>query len=90
MMYDDYYDHGGAWGWGPWLLMIFVMLVFLALVAWGVFLVWRSTSRPQPGDRGSHPEASPTPEVILAERLARGEIDPTEYRVRLDALKPPG
>ena len=89
-MYDDYYDHGGGWGWGPWLLMVLMMLVFLALVAWGVFLVWRSTSRAEAGDRGSRPEASPTAEAILAERLARGEIEPAEYRARLDALKPPG
>ncbi|MER7756792.1 SHOCT domain-containing protein [Kitasatospora sp. NPDC097643] len=31
--------------------------------------------------------ARPAPEQLLAERLARGEIDPDEYRSRLEALR---
>lgn len=87
MMYGDHGD-GGGWGWGAWLLMSLTMLAFLALVAWGVFLVWRSTTHhpagPHQGSAAPH-----SPEAILAERLARGEIDPEEYRARLEALKPP-
>ena len=85
------WDSGdGSWGWGSWLLMGLMMLAFLALVAWGMFLLWRSTQ----GTRGSEPPPTgpETPEAILGERLARGEIDPEEYRERLDALQgtPPG
>ncbi len=85
-MYGDY-GHNGDWGWGGWLLMSLTMLAFLALVAWGVFLVWRSTTHPHSvgGEHGSPVRQSP--EEILAERLARGEIDADEYRARLDALR---
>ncbi|MFJ9719273.1 SHOCT domain-containing protein [Streptomyces sp. NPDC101213] len=34
----------------------------------------------------TRPPAAPTPEGILRERLARGEIDEEEYRRRLSAL----
>ena len=87
MMYGDHGD-GGGWGWGAWLLMALTMLTFLALVGFGVFMVWRSTSHPrQPEfeESASPPRAA---ESILAERMARGEIEPEEYRRRLDALKP--
>lgn len=85
-MYGDY-GHDGNWGWGGWLLMSLTMLAFLALVAWGVFLVWRSTAGPHSAGREQQAPPRQTPEGILAERLARGEIDADEYRARLDALR---
>ncbi|MGW7445699.1 hypothetical protein [Kitasatospora sp. NPDC054795] len=39
------------------------------------------------------PPQRPAPEQLLAERLARGEIDPDGYRSRLETLRggdPPG
>jgi len=36
---------------------------------------------------GRSPSDQRTPEAILGERLARGEIDGEEYRQRLEALR---
>lgn len=85
-MYGDY-GHNGDWGWGGWLVMSLTMLAFLALVAWGVFLVWRSTTHPHSAGTEQGSPVRQSPEEILAERLARGEIDADEYRARLDALR---
>jgi putative membrane protein len=81
-MYGDY-GHND-WGWGGWLIMSLTMLAFLALVAWGVFLVWRSTTRPHHTNPSTY---RPSAQEILGERFARGEIDAEEYRSRLEALK---
>ncbi len=86
-MYGDY-GHHGDWGWGGWLLMSITMLAFLALVAWGVFLVWRSTTHQDRADQGTRSGDRHTPQEILAERFARGEIDAEEYRARLEVLGP--
>ena len=66
-------------GWG-WLLMTLGMLGFWALVAVVALALLR---RPGPPDQQRQPGA----EEILAERLARGEIDPEEYRQRLQTLQ---
>ena len=67
------------------MLMSLMMVALVALVAWGVFLLWRSTQ----GTRISEPlpRGPETPEAVLGERLARGEIDAEEYRQRLEALQ---
>ncbi len=88
-MYGDY-AHNGDWGWGGWLLMSLTMLAFLALVAWGVFLVWRSTTQSHLLDKAQATPARQSADQILAERLARGEIDADEYRIRSEALRLPG
>jgi putative membrane protein len=67
-----------AWGYG---LMTVSMVLFWALVIFGVVALVRYLSR---NDRAS--AAPPTPEELLAERFARGEIDEEEYRGRLDVL----
>ena len=72
-------DHAMT-GWG-WAAMTLSMLVFWALlIAIAVVLV-RTLGRPAE----YRPRA--TPEAMLAERLARGDIDEEEYRRRLDALR---
>ena len=83
-MMGDYGTSSG-WGWGSWLLMSLMMLVIVALIAWGLFLIWRNST----GDKGAgHPSAGQqTPEAILRERLARGEIDAEEYRGRMEVLR---
>jgi putative membrane protein len=65
-------------GWG-WLLMTLGMLGLWALVAVLALALRR------PGQPGQQPR--PGAEEILAERLARGEIDPEEYRQRLQTLQ---
>jgi len=70
--------HGG-WGWGTWLVMTVGMLAFWGLVIWAILALAR-------GPSGGPAPREQTPEQILAERLARGEIDEDEYRRRLAAL----
>jgi uncharacterized membrane protein len=99
---SDHHDHarvgpfGGRVGGGHpgvRLLGFLFVLAVVALVVVGVVAAVRSLShRPlhdgavgPPSLRGSSPTAAA--EQILAERLARGEIDADEYRTRLDALR---
>jgi putative membrane protein len=63
-----------------WLLMTLGMLGFWALVA---VLALALLRRPGQPDQQPWPGA----EEILAERLARGELDPDEYRQRLQTLQ---
>lgn len=77
-------DHMSGWGWA---LMSFGMIGFWALLIISAgFLVrsWRKGS-PSPGG----PSAPPTPERVLAERFAHGEIDEPEYGHRLASLHRP-
>ncbi len=71
-------------GWGFPLTLI-GMAVFWAAVIYGIVALVRYTGRntPPSGDPGRAPGA----EQLLAERLARGEIDEDEYRRRLAALR---
>ena len=68
-------------GWG-WLLMTLGMLGFWALVA--VLALALALLR-RPGQPDQRPRLGA--EEILAERLARGELDPDEYRQRLQTLQ---
>ncbi|MEU8514676.1 SHOCT domain-containing protein [Kitasatospora sp. NPDC048722] len=83
-----YWNGMGGWGIG---FMTVSMLIFWTLVALGVVAVLRRTSRPGRHGPAAPPSPAPpqrsTPEQLLAERLARGEIDPDEYRARLDTLR---
>lgn len=72
--------HGWMWLWGTLMMALFVAVI--ALVVW---LIARGTH--------GHPSATPPTSAptdharaILAERLARGEIDPEEYQERLRHL----
>jgi putative membrane protein len=71
-----WYGDGTTW-WG-WLLMSLMMIAFWGGVIW---LVWYVVTR-----AGSTGRPASSPETILDERFARGEIDAEEYRVRRDAL----
>lgn len=76
----DWYDHAG-WGWGGWLLMSMLMIVFWAAVVAGAYAFIRSTRR-------GEAETSPRRALdILDERLARGDIDADEYTARRDELR---
>jgi len=75
-----YHDHMGGWGYG---LMALSWVLFWALVVTGIVLLVRYLSRTP----GQPPDNRPTPERLLAERFARGEIDEEEYRRRLQALR---
>ena len=72
-------------GWG-WLLMTLGMLGFWALVAVVAVGLLRRPGQPH---QQPQPDQQPrlNPEEVLAQRLARGEIDPDEYRQRLQTLQ---
>jgi len=73
------YWYTGTGGWGTGLAMGLIWLVFWgALVTWIVLLVRRPTR--------TTPRTDTTPERILAERFARGEIDHDEHTNRLAVL----
>lgn len=73
MMWDD--GSGWMWLWGT-----LMMLVVVAAIVAGVWLVVRGTRQPEsrPGDRARD---------ILAERYARGELSTEEYHERLGGLR---
>jgi putative membrane protein len=74
-----YGDHMSGWGWA---LASIGMVAFWGLLITGIVLLVRYLGRT------SEQQASArTPEQLLAERFARGEIDESEYRDRLDALR---
>jgi putative membrane protein len=94
MMYW-YHGHGmGGWGW---FAMSLGMLLFWVVVIVAAVLLVRALMHS--GDRGRAPAqppagppagggpAGPTPEQVLADRFARGEIDEQEYRARLATLR---
>jgi putative membrane protein len=84
-----WYDHGMT-GWG-WAMMTISMVVFWALViGLGVLLIRALSRSSQDSGEADSSRGSllyrPTPEQLLAERYARGEIDDEEYQRRLDTL----
>jgi putative membrane protein len=68
-------------GWGP-LFMTVNTVLFWGLIVLAVIALFRYLNR---GDRSTTSRS--TPEHVLAERFARGEIDEQEYRQRLDTLR---
>jgi len=81
-----------------WVAVVFlVLLVALVVTAIVALIVWMSRTRHPAGAGASAPPAPPggvepvgtavDARRILDERLARGEIDPTEYRTRREALE---
>ena len=69
----------GAWGPGHW----WPIFPIFWLLLWGVviFALFRSRRR------WGHWNQSHSPQDVLAERYARGEISEQEYRERLTVLK---
>ena len=68
-----------GWSWWSWALMAIGMVGFWGFIAW-VFVTLTRTDRSRGDTRRS-------PEQILAERLAAGEIDRNEYHERMEALR---
>lgn len=80
------------WGYGTGIgslglvLMTISNILFWALIIFGVILLVRyltHSNRPT----GGQPGGRATPEQVLAERFAAGEIDEQEYRHRLEVLR---
>ncbi len=81
-----WWGDGTGWGmgWAGWLVMTLVMLAFWALVVFGVVALFRGV---RPGEAPRARRRDRTPEEILDERFARGEIDAEEYTTRRDTLR---
>jgi putative membrane protein len=73
------WGHMGGWGW---VVMIVSSLLLIAIVVGGIVVLARVAQQPP----GAAPPPRRSPEELLAERLARGEISEDEYRSRLATL----
>jgi putative membrane protein len=72
-------------------MMIMMVALWGGLIWIGVTLLKRNHT-PQLHAPGTPPVAAapkPTAQEILDERLARGEIEPDDYRQRVEALRTP-
>jgi putative membrane protein len=83
--------HSGGWGGGPgfglWFLLIPLFWIVLLGVLFAVFgRRWRRAAEAGYGPRG-HLGPARQAESTLAERFAKGDIDETEYRARLEVLR---
>lgn len=84
MMY--WYGHGMS-GWG-YAIGAISMVLFWGAVIFGIVALVRYLGRG--GTHAGEPVRPPSPERLLAERFARGEIDEDEYQRRLAALRGAG
>ncbi len=75
--------HYGDPGWGAWIAMGSMMVVFWALLATAGFALLRSLRR----EGAAPPQGPANAQRILDERFARGEIDADDYRTRSELLK---
>ncbi|MFD4606320.1 SHOCT domain-containing protein [Streptomyces sp. NPDC058464] len=81
-----WYDHDVS-GWG-WFTMSVGMILFWALIVFFGVLLYRALARPGgTGTTAGTLPHEPTPEQLLAERFARGEIGEDEYHRRLTVLR---
>ncbi|KJL42457.1 SHOCT domain-containing protein [Microbacterium trichothecenolyticum] len=75
------------WGFGWWFLLIPLFWIALFAILFAVFgRRWRrSAAENGYGPYGRNPARQA--ETTLAERFAKGDIDETEYRARLEVLR---
>lgn len=83
--------HDGVWSTGAWVGMTLMMVLF-----WGgliAVVVWLARGKAVGSPRVTGDIASTsadTPEAVLANRFARGEIDEDEFLHRLELLRGTG
>lgn len=73
---------GGGVHWWAWLLGLVGMLAFWAVIVWAIWYFVSGMTR----GPAEPPPAPSDAKRILDERLARGEIDPEEYRRLLGVI----
>lgn len=76
---------GSGLGWGGWLVVVAMMVVFWGALAWVVVTMIRHGS--SAGKTTGPPQQYQDTLRVLDERYARGEIDDDEYRRRRDVLR---
>jgi putative membrane protein len=75
-----------GWSWWGWLGMSVSMVIFWGLVIWGIVVLVRYLTTPE-RQAPSSDQRSTSPDTILAERFARGEIDDREYAHKREMLR---
>jgi conjugative relaxase-like TrwC/TraI family protein len=75
--------NNGGGHWWAWLIGLAVLGIVIVLVVWMVTRL----AQPHSASASAPPPSRPSAEDVLADRLARGEIDEDEYRRRRDALR---
>ena len=82
------FDHDvSGWGYAG---MAISLVVFWGLVIAGIVVLVRYLARSEQPRGGPPVNRPPSPEQVLAERFARGEIDEEEYHRRLETLRATG
>lgn len=76
-----------GWGWGGWILMTLVMVVFWAAVITAIALAVRYLTTGHGTEHPTGSDMSWPAEGVLTERFARGEIDEDEFRRRMTLLR---
>ena len=82
----NYWDNGhmtNGWGVAMMLVMLGVWALIALAIVWFIHTTRIPAVPPATADGGNVTRGA---EQILAERLARGDINPEEYRERLKAL----
>jgi putative membrane protein len=75
--------YGAGWGGGLWMLGgLLLMIGFVVLVVWAVMNISHTGRAP------THDPSRPTPNEILRERFARGEITAQEFEDAKKVLGP--
>jgi putative membrane protein len=84
---------GGGMGWGMWVFMAIVFVLFWAAIVGGIFLLVRygrdRQTPPSPPLASGSDGGGDRARQVLDERFARGEIDQDEYVKRRDVLRSP-
>ncbi len=77
---------GYDWGWGAWLAMSLMMVLFWGLVIAGIVVLVRYLTGGRQGGPPAADSGRASAEELLDERFARGEID-DEYTRRRQLLR---
>ena len=76
--------YGTGWGGGGFWLLVGLLL----LIALVVLVVWAVTNLSRTGRAATHDPSRPTPNEILRERFARGEITAQQFEDAKKVLGP--
>ena len=76
----------GDWSWWAWLAMTLMMLSFWTVVG---LAVWALVRHVGPTSSAPSGQTTTTPEDVLRQRYAAGELEEDEFRRRLETLRTP-